>query len=148
MANPNQQMLGYNWNQPTCLTNQSLPQQAPMMNQQQMIAPQISYIPGRSVTAPEEVKAYEVPMSSPYSIFPRGDMLEIYVKYWNESGLIDTKVYRLVETDSNETKDDQNAATNPAIESMQRQLNRIEKILKQRNSKPYKPKNQQKEGSE
>lgn len=149
---PMQMSGGYNWNQPTM--NQVYPAgnmfqngQMQQMAQMQQVNPQISYVPGRTVVAPDEVKPYEVPMNAPFSAFLRNDMNEIYVKYWNENGVIDTKIYRLVENDPADAQNESNDSISAgAFENMQKQLNRIEKMLKQRKPKtPYRPNNQQKE---
>lgn len=56
----------------------------------------------RVVNALEEITANDVPMNSPYSVFPKVDLSEIYVKSWNANGTIQTAVYRPVQPENSE----------------------------------------------
>ena len=56
----------------------------------------------RVVNVLEEITANDVPMNSPYSVFPKVDLSEIYVKSWNANGTIQTAVYRPVQPENSE----------------------------------------------
>lgn len=127
------QPMNYNWNQPTMYNTPQMMQQqmtyqnVPNMSQQRPV--QIGYIPGRPVNSPDEVQSYEVLMDSPMNIFPKNDRKEIYVKYWGPNGGIETDTYRLVEKNV-ENQQGEPVAVPEAWVDMQKQLDRIEKMLK------------------
>lgn len=145
MSNMNN-VPGYNWNGVTAISqpNQGMMQQ--VQNPQypmnlQSIEParkQIFYIPGRGVNSLDEIQAYEVLIDSPMNVFPKNDRKEIYVKYWDTSGQIVTDTYKLVE--KTPSGNDQNATTvtmSAGWEDIQKQLNRIEKMVRYGPKKYY-----------
>lgn len=148
----------FNWNAPTAMQQPNQPVQPPQQNPQypmnlqnieqtQQTRSQIFYIPGRGVNSSDEVQAYEVLMNSPMNIFPKNDRKEIYVKYWGANGTIETDTYRLVEKNPSGTDDQNDDRTlMPAgLIDMQKQLNRIEKMLRYNSKKRYNEKSQKKE---
>lgn len=145
MSNMNN-VQGYNWNGVTAIAqpNQGImqtPQNPQYPMNLQNIEParkQIFYIPGRGVNSLDEIQAYEVVMDSPMNVFPKNDRKEIYVKYWGADGQIVTDTYKLVEKTT--SGKDQNSATEtmPAVwADMQKQLNRIEKMVRYGPKKYY-----------
>lgn len=129
------QPMTYNWNQPTMYNAPQTQMMSPnyqmgMQNVNQQ-RPQIGYIPGRTVSSPDEVQSYEVLMDSPINVFPKNDRKEIYVKYWGPNGGIETDVYRLVEKDeSAEQTTSGNSQVPQEWIEMKKQLDRIEKMMK------------------
>lgn len=85
-----------------------------MQNQnplQSQIQPQIPQYPinqptiqnplnGRVVNGVEEITANDVPMNVPYSIFPKNDLSEIYIKSWNANGTIQTIAYAPIQPEN------------------------------------------------
>lgn len=141
----------YNWNNPTTMNmmgNQQAQYQNYLMNQvvpnqqMQQQRPQVGILPGRITDDPSQIQAYEVPIDSPMSVFPCRNGNEIYVKYWNGEGKIVTDVYVKVDQNKSNQENAQPAITIPyEWEHMQKQLDRIEKMLKinkykQRTNKP------------
>lgn len=130
---------GYNWNGVTTISQPNQVMMAQAQNQQypmnlQNIEPvrkQIFYIPGRGVNSLDEIQAYEVLIDSPMNVFPKNDRKEIYVKYWDTNGQIVTDTYKLVEKTSSGNDQNNVTVTMPAgWEDMQKQLNRIEKMVR------------------
>lgn len=79
--------------------------------QGQMQQPQVQQYPinqatvqnplnGRIVNTVEEITANDVPMNVPYSIFPKSDLSQIYIKSWNANGTIQTVVYKPIELEN------------------------------------------------
>ena len=89
-----QQQIQYYQNQ-----LQALEQQA--QGQQMAQNPQMG-INGKYIQNLEEITVSDVPMNGAYSVFPKRDMSEIYVKAWDGNGNIQTVVYRPVPVDSQE----------------------------------------------
>lgn len=78
------------------------------MQQAQPLAPIQQQIPqglqGKVVDSIEVVKASEVPFGG-YSLFPKADLSEIYIKSWNNNGTTRISVYKpLSEEDMPESK--------------------------------------------
>lgn len=63
----------------------------------------VYYIPGRSVNDESEIDVSEVLISSPINLYPKNDRTEIYAKYYNRQGVIETDVYRKVDKNQDET---------------------------------------------
>lgn len=55
---------------------------------------------GRAVNSVEEITANDVPMNVPYSIFPKNDLSEIYIKSWNANGTIQTIAYAPIQPEN------------------------------------------------
>ena len=74
---------------PNTFQNQIPQNQQFPMNQQPVVNP----LNGRMVNSIEEITANDVPMNVPYSIFPKNDLSQIYIKSWNANGTIQTIAY-------------------------------------------------------
>lgn len=105
---------------------------AERMNQLQTFQQSLQYpspqqpalLSGRVVDAAESIMANDVPMDGSFSIFPKRDMTEVYVKYWTGEGKIATLVFRPV---ADTTPGDARPLTeSPALEEFARTLNDIE----------------------
>lgn len=70
---------GYNYG-----NNQYIPQYQQQPQQIQQVAA-TSVLSGKVVDSEDMVKATEVPIGG-YSIFPKADLSEIYIKSWNQNG--------------------------------------------------------------
>lgn len=81
---------------------------------------------GRAVNSIEEISANDVPMNAPFSVFPKSDMSEIYVKSWNGNGTISTKKY--VCESENVEKNTSNLEE--VKEYIDARFDKLEKILK------------------
>lgn len=82
-----------------------------------------SYILGRVVGDEKEIVAGEVPNDGTYATYIRSDLKQIYMKTWGGNGLVETKVFDLVEP-SNQT-------INPSQpDAMQLILERLDNIEK------------------
>lgn len=57
---------------------------------------------GRMVNSIEEITANDVPMNVPYSIFPKNDLSQIYIKSWNANGTIQTIAYAPIQPENSE----------------------------------------------
>lgn len=57
---------------------------------------------GRAVNSIEEITANDVPMNVPYSIFPKNDLSQIYIKSWNANGTIQTIAYAPIQPENTE----------------------------------------------
>ena len=57
---------------------------------------------GRMVNSIEEITANDVPMNVPYSIFPKNDLSQIYIKSWNANGTIQTIAYASIQPENTE----------------------------------------------
>lgn len=57
---------------------------------------------GRMVNSIEEITANDVPMNVPYSIFPKNDLSQIYIKSWNANGTIQTIAYAPIQPENTE----------------------------------------------
>lgn len=57
---------------------------------------------GRMVSSIEEITANDVPMNVPYSIFPKNDLSQIYIKSWNANGTIQTIAYAPIQPENTE----------------------------------------------
>ncbi len=74
-------------------------QQIPQYPNQQIVQNPLN---GRMVNAVEEITANDVPMNVPYSIFPKNDLSEIYIKSWNANGTIQTIAYKPIQQENAE----------------------------------------------
>lgn len=124
-----------NWNIPTMMAMNNASQPVSVSPTSQ--SPQMGVLPGRIVNAPEEIKAFEVPIDSQVSVFPSSDGKSIYVKYWNENGGIDTKIYRLdEEKPQNKDSEKQEVTIQSLTEDIayiKDELIRTRKLLQKRN---------------
>lgn len=68
------------------------PTQMPVTNQQ--IQPMQTGLNGRIVQNADMITVNDVPMDCTAAIFPKQDLSEIYVKYWDNNGIIRTIVFK------------------------------------------------------
>lgn len=113
------------------MTNNLSQYAAPQMNNMQP-----SFIPGRIVQNPNEIRINEIPMDSNVSLFPMSDLSAIYAKGWSSNGTILTVKYIPEPQPQSESE-----ATQNVQEEILARLDRIEKALHKK--KPYynKPRN-------
>lgn len=83
---------------PNTFQNQIPQNQQFPMNQQPVVNP----LNGRIVNSIEEITANDVPMNVPYSIFPKNDLSQIYIKSWNANGTIQTIAYAPIQPENTE----------------------------------------------
>lgn len=95
MQNPYQQRMdflqGY---------QQSLQQPAQMQVPNQQMQPIQNGLNGKIVQSADMITVNDVPMDCTAAIFPKQDMSEIYVKYWDNNGIIRTIVFKPVLEDN------------------------------------------------
>lgn len=73
---------------------QQMPMQ--MSNSSQQMRPTQAGLNGRIVQNAEMITVNDIPMDCTAAVFPKQDMSEIYVKYWDNTGLIRTIVFKPV----------------------------------------------------
>ncbi|MCC8068704.1 MAG: hypothetical protein LIO71_02935 [Ruminococcus sp.] len=66
---------------------------------QQMPVQQVPTLNGKVVDSIEVARATEVPIGG-YSVFPKADLNEIYVKSWNNNGTTSITTYKMAEASS------------------------------------------------
>jgi len=76
-----------------------IPQNQQFSMNQQMVQ---NLLNGRMVNSIEEITANDVPMNVPYSIFPKNDLSQIYIKSWNANGTIQTIAYAPIQPENAE----------------------------------------------
>ena len=81
-------------------------QQRPEYQQYQTVQPygmqnlSVNILSGRIVNDQNEILASDVAMDRPYSIFPKNDLSEIYIKSWNANGTIQTIAYAPIQPEN------------------------------------------------
>lgn len=92
---------------------------------------------GKIVPSVEVITANDVPMDGSVAVFPKQDMSEIYIKFWENNGTIRTIVFRpILEEDPNSlpTKDEKTilalsesvtGAFMDRFDSLERQINEL-----------------------
>lgn len=96
MQNPYQQRMDFLQSYQQSLQ----PAQMPVANQQAQ--PMQAGLNGRIVQSADMITVNDVPMDCTAAVFPKQDMSEIYVKYWDNNGIIRTIVFKpVLEQDSN-----------------------------------------------
>ncbi len=104
-------------------------------NQQQNYQMQVPQgINGRIVNSIEEISANDVPMNTPFSIFPKNDMSEVYIKSWNNNGTISTRKY-ICEADETNT---QKTSFDDVKNYIDERFDKLEKMLKPTSAKTKK----------
>lgn len=88
--------------------------------------PRPSYLPGRIVNSPDEVRASEIPMDGTVAVFPSSDYSYVVLKAWNSNGSIQTEIYQHV--NPNASKEEDNRFEEFKM-SLNERLERIEKML-------------------
>lgn len=61
---------------------------------QQTPPPRPTYLPGRVVNSPDDIRASEIPMDGTVAVFPSSDYSHIILKAWNSNGSIQTEIYQ------------------------------------------------------
>lgn len=142
---------GYNQNQfpanngygvpsyPQPMQNQPWSQPPQMMQQPFPMPQQAPSLPGRVVQNPNDIRPNEVAMDGNVTYFPMSDYSCIFAKQWKADGTIETVRYVPEAASAPSTKDN----------GIKDQLDRIERMLKQRNNhhKPYNRKEEQAENN-
>lgn len=90
MQNPYQQRMDFLQSYQQSLQ----PAQMPVSNQQAQ--PIQNGLNGRIVQSADMITVNDVPMDCTAAVFPKQDMSEIYVKYWDNNGIIRTIVFKPV----------------------------------------------------
>lgn len=118
--------------------NQSYPPQRPVI---QSVAPvndptmkinvQPTYILGKMIENEKDVVAGEVPNDGSYGTYIQRDLKRIYMKTWGGNGLIDTKVFELVDP-GNQNMD--GAQVDPTMQMILERLDNIERMVKNNRS--------------
>lgn len=118
--------------------NQSYPQQqmnvqsvAPMNDPTMRINVQPTYILGKMIESEKDVVAGEVPNDGSYGTYIQRDLKRIYMKTWGGNGLIDTKVFELVEPG---VQNMENTQVDPAMQMILERLDNIERMVKNNRS--------------
>ena len=70
--------------------NERIFQQTP----QQTPPPRPTYLPGRVVNSPDDIRASEIPMDGTVAVFPSSDYSHVILKAWNSNGSIQTEIYQ------------------------------------------------------
>lgn len=104
-------------------------------NPQAFIPPQPQGLAGRFVDDVSTVTANEVALDGSPSVFVKKDLSEVYLKRWNQNGLIDTVVYKiqaedpLIQLNKEETTPSIEDTLNKLFEPFQQRLSSIEDKL-------------------
>lgn len=102
--------------------NERIFQQTP----QQTPPPRPTYLPGRVVNSPDDIRASEIPMDGTVAVFPSSDYSHVILKAWNSNGSIQTEIYQRMNPNAEPAPD-------PRFEEFKMALNerldRLEKML-------------------
>ena len=86
--------------------------QAPQINErifqqtpQQTPPPRPTYLPGRVVNSPDDIRASEIPMDGTVAVFPASDYSYIVLKAWNSNGSIQTEIYQHINPNAEKQED-------------------------------------------
>lgn len=100
--------------------NERIFQQTP----QQTPPPRPTYLPGRVVNSPDDIRASEIPMDGTVAVFPSSDYSHVILKAWNSNGSIQTEIYQRMNPNAEPTPD-------PRFEEFKMALNeRLDKLEK------------------
>lgn len=105
--------------------------QAPQINErifqqtpQQTPPPRPTYLPGRVVNSPDDIRASEIPMDGTVAVFPSSDYSHVILKAWNSNGSIQTEIYQRMNPNAEPAPD-------PRFEEFKMALNeRLDKLEK------------------
>lgn len=95
-------------------------------NQQIPTPPRPSYVPGRIVNSPDDIRASEIPMDGTVAVFPSSDYSYVVLKAWNSNGSIQTEFYQHVNPNEQPKEDTKFEEFKMALNE---RLERIEKML-------------------
>lgn len=101
---------------------QQTPQQAP--------PPRPTYLPGRVVNSPDDIRASEIPMDGTVAVFPASDYSYVVLKAWNSNGSIQTEIYQHVNPNAEKQEDPKFAEFKMALnERTQQEIDRLKSQL-------------------
>lgn len=86
--------------------------------QPQTPPPRPTYLPGRVVNSPDDIRASEIPMDGTVAVFPASDYSYVVLKAWNSNGSIQTEIYQHVNPNAEKQED-------PKFEEFKMALNEI-----------------------
>ena len=89
---------------------------------------QIPQLYGKVVDSVDMVKSTEVPFGY-FSVFPKGDLSEIYIKTWNNNGTTQINTYKVIASDEKEEVDT-NARLLERIEAIEKKIDSISGLQK------------------
>lgn len=102
--------------------NERIFQQTP----QQTPPPRPTYLPGRVVNSPDDIRASEIPMDGTVAVFPASDYSYVVLKAWNSNGSIQTEIYQHINPNAEKQEDPKFAEFKMALNE---RLDRLEKML-------------------
>lgn len=73
--------------------------------QPQTPPPRPTYLPGRVVNSPDDIRASEIPMDGTVAVFPASDYSYVVLKAWNSNGSIQTEIYQHVNPNAEKQED-------------------------------------------
>lgn len=73
--------------------------------QPQTPPPRPTYLPGRVVNSPDDIRASEIPMDGTVAVFPASDYSYVVLKAWNSNGSIQTEIYQHINPNAEKQKD-------------------------------------------
>ena len=113
--------------------------QVPQQTPQQAPPPRPTYLPGRVVNSPDDIRASEIPMDGTVAVFPASDYSYVVLKAWNSNGSIQTEIYQHVNPNAEKQEDPKFAEFKMALNE------RLDKMLtsspRSKSSQPQKTKN-------
>lgn len=99
--------------------------------------PQVQQLPPtRIVISENDIRACDVPLDADFTTFVQQDLQNVYLKYWDSNGKIQTKTYQLITSQAEQ----QNSEKEDPFESIMKRLDQIESKI----SKSYRPHNKYK----
>lgn len=104
--------------------------------------PRPTYLPGRVVNSPDDIRASEIPMDGTVAVFPSSDYSYVVLKAWNSNGSIQTEIYQHMNLNAAPQEDTKFEEFKMALNE---RLDKLEKMLtsspKARSSQSPKAKN-------
>lgn len=73
--------------------------------QPQTPPPRPTYLPGRVVNSPDDIRASEIPMDGTVAVFPASDYSYVVLKAWNSNGSIQTEIYQHINPNAEKQED-------------------------------------------
>lgn len=94
--------------------------------QPQTPPPRPTYLPGRVVNSPDDIRASEIPMDGTVAVFPSSDYSYVVLKAWNSNGSIQTEIYQHVNPNATKQEDTKFEEFKVALNE---RLDKLEKML-------------------
>jgi len=88
--------------------------------------PRPTYLPGRVVNSPDDIRASEIPMDGTVAVFPSSDYSYVVLKAWNSNGSIQTEIYQHLNPNAEQKPDPKFEEFKMAIDE---RLDRLEEML-------------------